>query len=204
MGQISIYHGGGFGGCSGFGSGSSSGEKTLYLRYYVPATEFKAVASNPPIGPNVILFPNLVNAQAWQFHPDELDIVFAHFCLPSRYWKYLLSGSNDITVRLHWFTENTSVYVICWRILLGYFRDGETLDVAPPAFSNFNQAAGTRYLYHSTPYTNFPLWNPSGSTSETEGGFYLKVGRDGTNASDTFLYNADLIGASVEIPLKYP
>lgn len=202
MNQSLIYHGGGFGGSGGFGGGS--GEKNLFDRIWIPAEEMKAVSSNPPNGPSVRVLPNGVNEHVWIFTPAELDIAFAHFALPSRYWTYKVTAPTGIRIKIYWYTDTTAATIIAWRLILGYWRNGESMNVVPPFFTDLNQAAGTQYTIRVSEYVNFPLWNPSGSTAETEGSFYLKVGRDGPNAADTFPGEAYLLGASVEIPLKYP
>jgi hypothetical protein len=199
-----IYHGGGSGGRGGFPSVPTVTEKFLFERIWIPTNDFKAVTSNPPNGPSTRVLPNGVNEFVWIFSPSELDIAFAHFCLPSRYWTYVVAAPTNLNVKIYWYTDTTAATIVSWRLILGYWRNGESMNVVPPFFSDLNQAAGTQYTIKVSEYNNFPLWNPSGSVLNTEGSFYLKVARDGASAQDTFGGEAHLIGASVEIPLKYP
>lgn len=204
MNQASIYHGGGFGGCGGFGGAAASVQKYLFERIWIPAEQFAALSSNPPNGPNTRVFPNTVNAYSWFFAAAELDLVYHWFCLPSRYWKYQLTAPTECTLRLYWYTDVTSALIIRWKAELNYVRDGETMNFVPPALGTYDAAAGTQYLLHVQTLANFPINNPSGAVTEMEGAFYLKLGRDGADAADTFTGEAYLIGASVEFPLKYP
>lgn len=205
MNQAAIYHGGGMGGGGGFAgaSGAITG-KYVYERIWIPSKIFESVSGAAPNGPGTRTLPNGVNTFSWFFTPSELDIVYHHFALPSRYWKYQISAPTDCTLRIYWYTDTTAATIIAWRAMLNYVRDTETLNFVPPAFQNLNAAAGTQYTLHVQTVANFPINNPSGSVAETEGTFYLKVGRDGVNASDTFAGESYLLGASVEFPLKFP
>lgn len=204
MNTARIYHGGGAGRRGFPPAAAVATTKYLYERIWIPANDFKAVTSNPPNGPATRVLPNGENEYVWIFTPSELDIIFTHFALPSRYWTYKTGAPTDINIRLYWYTDTTAASVIAWRLILGYFRDGETLNAVLPFFTDHNQVAGTQYFLHASLYANFPLWNPSGSAAETEGAFYFKVARDGANAADTFPGESYLLGASVEFPLKYP
>lgn len=205
MNQSLTYHGGGFGGCGGFsGAAAPAPASYLFERIWIPAAELQALTSNPPNGPGTRVLPATVNTRVWIFSAAELDLAFAWFCLPSRYWKYDFTAPTECTVRLYWYTDNTAATIIRWKAELNYVRDGETCNFAPPALGTYDSAAGTQYLLHVQTLANFPINNPSGSVAETEGAFYLKLGRDGADAADTFAFEAFLLGASVEFPLKYP
>ena len=204
MNQSLIYHGGGMGGGGGFAGAAAASEKYLFERIYISATELKAHSTQPPNGPATRALPTTINTFVWIFTSTELDLVTAWFSLPSRYWKYQIAAPTECTLRLYWYTDNTSANVIAWRHELNYVRNGETLNFAPPALANSDLAAGTQYLLNVTTLANYAINNPSGSAAETEGMFYVKVGRDGAAAADTFGFEAFLLGVSVEFPLKYP
>jgi hypothetical protein len=204
MNQSSIYHGGGFGGCGGFGGAPAASEKYLFERIWIPANDLKALSSNPPNGPSTRVLPNTVNTFVWIFTALELDLAFAWFHLPSRYWKYDFTAPTECTLRIYWYTDFTAATIIRWKAELNYVRNGETANFVPPALGTYDVAAGTQYVLNVLTVPDFPINNPSGSILETEGAFYLKLGRDGANAADTFPQEAYILGASVEIPLKYP
>lgn len=203
MNQAPIYHGGGFGGGGGFPAAAAPSSTYLFERIWIPAEQFAPLSSNPPNGPNTRVFPNTVNAYSYFFTAAELDLVYHWFCLPSRYWKYQLSAPTECTVRLYWYVETTSALIIRWVAEINYVRHNETMNFVPPALGNYDAAAGTQYNLHVQTLANFPINNPSGAVTETEGAFYLKLGRNGADAADTFTGEAYLIGASVEIPLKF-
>jgi hypothetical protein len=201
MGMTSrIYHGGASGKMRGWPAGGG-GSTYLYERIWIPAEQFAPLSSNPPNGPNTRVFPNTVNAYSYFFAADQLDLIYHWFCLPSRYWTGKLSAPTDCKLRLYWYTENTSGDNIRWKAELNIVRDSETMDFAPPALGTYDAAAGTANYLHIQELTNFPINDPSGAGTNVESAFYLKLGRDGADAADTFTSEAYLIGASVEIPL---
>lgn len=203
MQQALIYHGSGPG-KRGWPAGGGSGSGLyLFERIWIPAEQFAPHATYPPNGPNTRTMPNGVNAYSYFFTAAELDLVYHWFCLPSRYWKYSFSAPTECTVRLYWYVEATSANTIRWVAELNYVRHNETMNFVPPALGNYDAVAGTNYNLHVQTLANFPINDPSGAGTEIEGAFYLKVGRDGTAAADTFTGEAYLIGVSVEIPLKF-
>lgn len=202
MQQSAIYHGGGMGRGGGFPAGSG-GSSYLFERIWIPAEQFAPHNTNPPNGPNTRAFPNTVNAYSYFFTAAELDLVYHWFCLPSRYWKYQFSAPTECIVRLYWYVETTSANNIRWVAELNYVRHNETMNFVPPALGNYDAVAGTQYNLHVQTLTDFPINDPSGAGTEIEGAFYLKVGRNGADAADTFAGESYLIGVSVEIPLKF-
>lgn len=201
MNQSRIYHGGSMGGSKGFsGSGAApaSIDKIRIDRY---TSDFTALASNPPNGPNCRVLPNTPNTCVWVFSATEMDLVFSWIPLPSKFWTYDLTAPTNCDLRFYWYTDNTSANIVCWRAEIVYVRNGETLNFVPPVLTNINVAAGNQYALHVEEYLNFPITNPTGSAAETEGLFYLKMGRDGANAADTFGFEAFLLGASIDFPI---
>lgn len=203
MNQSMIYHGGGMGKGSGFTSGGGGGGSYVYERIWIPANELNALSSNPPNGPTTRVLPNTVNSRVWIFTASELDLAFSWFCLPSRYWKYIFSGTTEIAVRIYWYTDNTAATIVRWVHELNYVRHNETMNFTPPVLGTYDTAAGTAYNLHVSTLTNYTVNDPSGAGTEVEGAFYLKIGRDGANGADTFPFEAYLLGVSIEFPLKF-
>lgn len=202
MGMTSrIYHGGASGKMKGWPAGGGGGSTYLFERIWIPAEQFAPLNSNPPNGPNTRVFPNTVNAYSYFFTADALDLVYHWFCLPSRYWTYAFSAPTSVTLRLYWYVEATSANNIRWKAELNYVRHNETMNFVPPALGTYDAVAGTQYYLHVQTLANFPINDPTGAGTSVEGAFYLKLGRDGADAADTFTGEAYLIGASVEIPL---
>jgi len=202
MNQAKIYHGGGMGGSKGFSPSSSPVTTYNKERIWLNAEQFSSLSAYPPNGPTTRALPNTLNLRVYAFSPTELDLAFAWVPLPTSFWTYKLTAPTSCTLRTFWYTDNTSADIIAWRAELIYIRDMETLNFAMPSLTSMNEAAGTQYQLHMQDYANFPIYNPSGSTAETEGAFYLKIGRDGPSAQDTFAFEAYLIAASIEFPLK--
>lgn len=198
-----IYHGGGINTSRGFGNAAPPAGTYLYERIWIPAEQFAPHNTNPPNGPGTRALPSTVNTYSYFFTPNELDLLYHWFCLPSRYWEYQLSAPTKCTLRLYWYVEVTSGSNIRWAAELNYVRHNETMSFVPPALNALDHVAGTQYALHVSTHADFPINNPSGSVTETEGMFYLKLGRDGAAAEDTFSSESYLLGASVELPLKF-
>lgn len=196
-----IYHGGSMGKSGGFPGGGSTPVSFNKERIWINSKDFTALQAFPPNGPNCRVLPTTINTFVWIFSASELDLAFCWFPLPSKFWTYKLSAPTSCDFRFYWYTDNTSADIIAWRAELNYVRNGETLNFAPPALGTRNVAAGTQYLLHVEEFLDFPINNPSGSAAETEGMFYLKMGRDGAAAADTFNFEAYLLGASIDFPL---
>jgi len=200
MNQSKIYHGGSMGGSRGFSGGSSS-PLINKERIWINSKDLTALQAFPPNGPNCRVLPTTINACVWVFSPTELDLAFCWLPIPSKFWTYKLTAPTNCDLRLYWYTDNTSANIISWRAELNFVRNGETCNFAPPALINMDKAAGTQYLLNVHEYLNFPINNPSGSVSLTEGMFYFKMGRDGAAAADTFGFEAYLLGASIDFPI---
>jgi len=200
-----IYHGGGVG-RRGFPGGGGGGGSTLYLyeRIWIPADDFKAHPTFPPNGPMTRSLPNTVQTHVWAFTPNEQDMAFAWFGLPSKYWDYNLSVPTGINLRLYWYAEVTASQQVCWAAELAYVRHGETLNFVPPAWTPMYKSPVTQYILRADDYPDFPVYDTTGSGALTEGAFWLKIIRDGSNAADTFSSESYLLGVSVEIPLVFP
>jgi hypothetical protein len=199
MNQSGIYHGGSLGGSKGFfGSGS-----TLYNKHriWVNAQQFSAHNTYPANGPMTRQIPNTLNFRVFSFGSTEYDLAFAWVPLPTSFWTYKVIAPTSCTLRTHWYTEITSSGIVTWQAEIIFVRDDETLNFVMPTMSNMYEAAGNQYDLHVQEYTDFPIYNPSGSATEAEGAFYLKIGRRGDLPDDTFNGEAYLIGASIEFPL---
>ncbi|MFA5235091.1 MAG: hypothetical protein WC390_11890 [Sulfurimonas sp.] len=202
MNSSRIYHGGGLGRGNGFsGGGAVPGTKYDFERVWIAANDLTPLTAFPANGPMTRSFPLTVGSRVMAFSASELDLVFAWICLPSKYWDF--NFAVGCSLKLYWFNETTSANIIAWRAEMNYIRHGETCNFAPPALNNMNIAAGTQYLLNVQEYANFPINNPSGSVVNSEGAFYVKVGRDGTAAEDTYAQEAYLLGVSIDFPLTY-
>jgi hypothetical protein len=172
-------------------------------RIWVNANQFSAHNTYPANGPQTRQLPNTLNCRVYSFSSTEYDLAFAWVPLPTSFWSYKVTAPTSCTLRTHWYTEITSSGIVTWQAEIIYVRDNETLNFVMPAMSDMYEAAGTQYILHVQEYANFPIYNPSGSSSENEGAFYLKIGRRGDLSADTFDGEAYLIGASVEFPLEF-
>lgn len=194
-----IYHGGSTNGSKGFsGAGGTLINKE---RVWINTKDLTALQAFPPNGPNCRVLPTTINTCVWVFSPTELDLAFCWVPLPSKFWTYKLTAPTSCDLRTYWYTDNTSADIIAWRAELNYVRNGETLNFAPPALNNMDAAAGTQYFLHVQEYLDFPINNPSGSVATTEGAFYLKLGRDGAAAADTFQFESFLLGVTIDFPI---
>lgn len=192
----------GGGGRRGFPASSGTAPSLNKIRIDRHNSDFTALQAYPPNGPNCRVLPSTVNTCVWVFSATELDLMFSWIPLPSKFWSYKLTAPTGIDLRFYWYTDNTSANIVCWRAELVYVRNGETMSFTPPSLQVINRAAGNQYVLNVTEILDFPLTNPTGSTSETEGMFYLKIGRDGAAAEDTFGFEAYFVGASIDFPLK--
>lgn len=202
MKQSLIYHGGSTGKGNGFSPGAAPAPTFNKERVWMNIEQFSSLAAFPPNGPTTRALPNTLNLRVYAFSSTELDLAFCWVPLPTSFWTFKLTAPTSCTLRTFWYTDNTSANVIAWRAELIYVRDMETLNFVMPSLTNMNEAAGNQYQLHMQEYANFPIYNPSGSALETEGAFYLKIGRDATSADDTFDFEAYLIAASIEFPLE--
>lgn len=165
-------------------------------------SDFTALQAYPPNGPNCRVLPTSINACVWVFTPSELDLMYSWIPIPSKFWTFKTDAPTGIDLRFYWYTDNTSANMICWRAELVFVRNGETCNFAPPSLTVINRVAGTKYLMNVTEILDFPLTNPTGSANEYEGMFYLKIGRDGAAAEDTFANEAYFMGASIDFPIE--
>lgn len=171
-------------------------------RVWANIEQFQSLIAYPPNGPITRALPNTLNMRVYAFSNTELDLAFCWVPLPTNFWTFKLTVPTSCTLRFFWYTDNTSANIVAWRTELIYIRDMETLNFAMPALTSANEAAGNQYQMHITEIADFPIYNPSGSAVEAEGAFYLKIGRDGPSAEDTFGFEAYLFGASIEFPLE--
>lgn len=186
----------------GFVGASSAPASINKIRIDRHTSDFTALQAYPPNGPNCRVLPNTINACVWVFSATELDLMYSWIPLPSKFWNYKFSAPTGVDLRFYWYTDNTSTNIVCWRAELVYVRNGETCNFAPPSLQVINRAAGNQYRLNVTEILDFPLTNPTGSSSETEGMFYLKIGRDGAAAEDTFGFEAYFMGASIDFPIE--
>lgn len=170
-------------------------------RVWMNAEQFTGLNAYPPNGPTTRALPNTLNLRVYAFSPTELDLAFCWVPLPSKFWTYKLTAPTACDLKFYWYTDNTSADVVAWRGELIYIRDNETLNFGMPSLTVMNEAAGNQYALHVQEYNDFPIYNPSGSAAEVEGAFYLKLGRDGPSAQDTFGFEAYLIAASIDFPI---
>jgi hypothetical protein len=186
----------------GWSSSGSVAPTLNKIRIDRHTSDFTPLSAYPPNGPSCRVLPTSINTCVYAFSPTELDLMFSWIPLPSKFWNYKLTAPTGCDLRFYWYTDNTSANIVCWRAELVYVRNGETCNFAPPALQVINVAAGTQYNLNVTEILDFPITNPTGSAAETEGMFYLKMGRDGAAAEDTFGFEAYVLGASIDIPLK--
>jgi hypothetical protein len=204
MNQSKIYHGGSMGGSKGFSGGVASPTKYLYEKIWIPSTELRSHTSFPPNGPTTKALPNTVQTHVWVFTASEQDMAFAWIPKVSRYWNHNLTVPTSCNLRLYWYGETTQAKQVCWGVELCFVRNGETLNFVPPAWTQMYLTGITAYQQNITLRSDFPIFNPSGSAAINEGTFFLKVIRDGSNAEDTYDFEALLLGVSIEFPLVYP
>lgn len=187
----------------GFPGVSTTPASTLTkIRIDRHTSDFTALQAYPPNGPNCRVLPTSINTCVWVFTPTELDLMFSWIPLPTKFYTYKMTAPTGVDVRFYWYTDNTSANIICWRAELVYVRNGETCNFAPPTLQVINRVAGNQYIMNTTEILDFPITNPTGSADETEGMFYLKIGRDGAAAEDTFANEAYFMGCSIDFPLK--
>lgn len=206
MNQSLIYHGGPAG-KQGFPASSGGGSSYLYDRIWISSDELQSYPSFPPNGPSTRTLPNTLVTRVWTFAPDQLDIVFAWFALPSRYWTYATSAPTGLRLIPHYYVDSASVApndVIDFRAALIFFRCGEVINVAGPSMTALPSTCGvSNYQLCCQNHDDFPIINPYGASTEVEGIFYLKFERVGSDPSDTYPNEAHLLGIAVDIPLKF-
>jgi hypothetical protein len=179
-------------------------EKFLYEKIWIGANDLASHSTYPATGPSTRALPNTVQTRVWSFSSTDQNMVYSWFSLPSRYWSYKLDAPTGINLRFYWYTDTTAAGTICWASELAFVRTEETANFVTPVWSQIYRANPSQYIMYATEYLDFPLYNPSGATTIKEGLFWVKMIRDGSNASDTYNSVAYLLGVSVEIPLIYP
>lgn len=137
---------------------------------------------------------------------DQTERAFAQFPLVNKQWTREIAVTTGIDVAVHWWSENAAVApndVVKLDTNIFVFLNGETINTVVDSGTIITDTQLNAYDLNVSTYTDHVVRHWAGGLMpRDESFFYVSLMRLGAGDGDTFTRTVNVVGMSIEFPLR--